>query len=254
MIATLERDGYAILPDVLDREAATALCDVVAAEVAGGCREDRRLQADAGAAAFPSGAAVRDRGRTVYAARNLLTLSPAVRRLADAPAVRHLVEPLLGPAARVVRAILFDKTPGANWKVAWHQDLSIAVAERRDVPGFGPWSVKAGVPHVQPPAELLARMVTVRLHLDDCGPDNGPLLVLPGSHRAGPLDAPAVQAWRRRVPAVGCHVPAGGAVMMRPLLLHASAAAATPGHRRVVHLEWPAGGLPGGLRWNEGIG
>src|SRR5262245_7189469 len=85
------------------------------------------------------------------------------------------VEPILGPGAFVVRGLFFDKTPRANWKVSWHQDLTIAVRVRIEAPGFGPWSLKAGVVHVQPPAEILERMATVRLHLDDCSESNGPL-------------------------------------------------------------------------------
>jgi hypothetical protein len=36
---------------------------------------------------------------------------------------------------------------------------------------------------------------------------------------------------------------------MRPLLLHASSPAADPRHRRVIHLEFAAEPLPGGLEW-----
>jgi hypothetical protein len=36
---------------------------------------------------------------------------------------------------------------------------------------------------------------------------------------------------------------------MRPLLLHASASARVPGHRRVIHLEYAAESLPDGLEW-----
>jgi hypothetical protein len=72
---------------------------------------------------------------------------------------------------------------------AWHQDRAIAVRDRVDVPGFGPWSVKAGLVHVEPPVDILERMLAVRLHLDDCGEDNGPLRVLPGSHAWAGLDA-----------------------------------------------------------------
>lgn len=71
----------------------------------------------------------------------------------------------------------------------WHQDLTIAVQERLDVPGYGPWTVKAGVTHVQPPVAVLERMVAVRLHLDDCGAENGPVRVLRGSHRLGRMAA-----------------------------------------------------------------
>lgn len=119
-----------------------------------------------------------------------------MRELARSPEVRALVEPLLGAGAFAVRGILFDKTPDANWKVAWHQDLTIAVRERREVEGFGPWSEKAGVVHVQPPAAVLEQMVTVRLSLGPCGPGNGPVCVIPGSHAHGRLSAEEVQ--RRR--------------------------------------------------------
>jgi ectoine hydroxylase-related dioxygenase (phytanoyl-CoA dioxygenase family) len=148
-----------------------------------------------------------------------------------------------------VRGILFDKLPEANWKVPWHQDLSIAVRGRVDVAGFGPWSVKAGVPHVQPPLPLLENMLALRLHLDDCDAANGPLRVIPRSHTGGRLSPTAIRAWRSQQAAVACLVPRGGALLMRPLLLHASSPALRPGHRRVIHLEFAAEGLPGGLQW-----
>lgn len=230
----LDADGYTIVSDVVPPAQVTRLIEAVARGVAGG-------------------PAVRRTGDRVYARRNLLAV-PAVRELADSAAVRRLVEPFLGPSARAVRGLLFDKTPGANWKVAWHQDLSIAVRRRVDVAGFGPWSAKAGVPHVQPPVGVLRAMLTVRLHLDDCGPDNGPLRVMPGSHADGILSPAQVEAWRRRAAPVACCAPVGGAVLMRPLLLHASSPAVVPNHRRVVHLEYAAGLLPGGLEWEAGAG
>ena len=95
-----------------------------------------------------------------------------------------------------VRAIYFDKSPEANWLVPWHQDLTVALRSRREVPGFGPWSVKDGVPHVQPPVERLEQMLTVRLHLDDADEGNGALRVLPGSHRSGRLSSTQIQALR----------------------------------------------------------
>lgn len=181
--------------------------------------------------------------------RNLLRDVPAVALAAANPAVRKLVCAVLGPAAFPVRVLFFDKTPEANWKVPWHQDLALAVAERMEVPGFTGWSLKEGVAHVHAPAEVLAKMLTVRLHLDDCGTDNGPLRVLPGSHASGKLDAAALTAWRAQVEDLECLVPSGGALVMRPLLLHTSSPARQPGHRRVLHLEFANQPLPGGLRW-----
>ena len=180
--------------------------------------------------------------------RNLFDI-PAISQLARDPVVRDTATAVLGADCFAVRAILFDKTPSTNWKVAWHQDLTIAVAERRDAPGFGPWSVKAGVTHVQPPCETLERMVVVRLHLDPCGIENGPVRVLPGSHRRGKLDAVAIDEYRRSAEETACIVPRGGLLVMRPLLLHASSAAVLPDHRRVIHFEFATGSLSGGLAW-----
>jgi len=225
----LERDGFAVVPDVLDVPTVTALIAAVG---------------DAG-----EGTGSRRRG-SVYALRNLLEDVPAVAALADVPEVRSLVAAVLGPDCFPVRGILFDKTPEANWNVVWHQDLSITVRERQDVEGFGPWSEKAGVVHVQPPVRVLERMLTVRLQLDDCDETNGPLLVLPGSHRGGRLTACEIQRQRTLAPSVACPVPSGGALLMRPLLLHASSASQSPRHRRVIHLEYAAEPLPLGLQWH----
>ena len=223
-------DGFAVLPGVVPTDTTERLTAAVGRPV--------------------PGSVAREKNDRIYAVRNLLAV-PEVRELADSPPVRGLVEPVLGGAARPVRGLLFDKTAGANWKVAWHQDLSIAVKQRVEVPGFGPWSVKAGVQHVQPPRHVLDGMLTVRLHLDDCGEDNGPLKVLPGSHAAGPLPPAEVARWCGERAPVACVVAAGGAVLMRPLILHASSPARVPGHRRVIHLEFASGELPGGLEWAE---
>jgi len=193
--------------------------------------------------------AIQRRG-SVHAVRNLLEAVPQVQALARSEAIRNLVVPVLGSGCFVVRGILFDKTPEANWKVAWHQDLTIAARERREAPGFGPWSEKASIPHVQPPAHVLERMLTVRVHLDDCGPENGPVQVLPGSHRQGRLSAAEITRWRENCEPVPCTSIRGGVLLMRPLILHASSPATVPGHRRVIHLEFSADDLPHGLEWH----
>lgn len=184
--------------------------------------------------------------------RNLAEIAPEVARLAESREILSLLGDLGAPGAFLVRSIFFDKKLEANWKVPWHQDLTIAVRERREIAGFGPWSEKEGVPHVQPPVAVLERMVTLRVHLDDCGAGNGALRVLPGSHRGGVLCAEAIQKWRREGEEVVCEVLRGGILAMRPLLLHASSKAALPRHRRVIHLEFATEGLPGGLEWRRG--
>lgn len=192
------------------------------------------------------------RRRGVYGVRNLLEICPQVRELAKDARIRRFVEPILGESAFAVRAVFFDKLPGANWSLFWHQDNVIAVNRRLDLPGFTGWSNKAGVWQVQPPVAILSRMVAIRVHLDDCTSTNGPLRVLPGSHRHGWLDG-ELEDWKQRVPEVFCLVKAGGIVAMCPLTLHASAAAETPGHRRVIHIEYANGELPDGLDWNSRV-
>lgn len=183
-------------------------------------------------------------------ARRLLDV-PAVQSLAIASPARDVAEAVLGAKCFAVRAILFDKTPDANWRVAWHQDVTIAVQAQSAVPEFGPWSTKADVPHVHAPAWVLEQMVAVRIHLDPCGPSNGPVRVLPGTHRSGKLSADGVTCAAHATAAIECVVPTGGLLVMRPLLVHASSPALQPGHRRVLHLEYAAVDLPAPLEWNE---
>jgi ectoine hydroxylase-related dioxygenase (phytanoyl-CoA dioxygenase family) len=169
--------------------------------------------------------------------------------LAEGDHIGSFVHQVLGRDAFPIRAILFDKTETANWKVSWHQDLTIAVMERCEESGYGPWSSKHGVVHVQPPAAVLEQMLAVRLHLDESGAGNGPLRVLPGSHRAGKLRDQEIPAWQQRTTEEVCLVPRGGALVMRPLLLHASSPATEPHHRRVLHIEYSNCELPTGLEW-----
>jgi ectoine hydroxylase-related dioxygenase (phytanoyl-CoA dioxygenase family) len=183
--------------------------------------------------------------------RNVLRLRPAVASMARSPKLLDFVGELTGRDAFPVRAVLFDKTAEANWSAAWHQDMAIAVAERIDTPGFGPWSVKDGIVHVQPPCEILASMVAVRIHLDDCHADNGALRVVPGSHLHGELITEAINRWTESHEPVTCELLKGGVLAMRPLLLHASTRAVSPTHRRVLHIEYATGGLPNGLKWFE---
>lgn len=154
-----------------------------------------------------------------------------------------------GHAVRPVRVLFFDKTPDANWAVPWHQDRCIAVKARAELDGYGPWSVKNGVDHVEPPVAVLDGMVTLRLFVDDCGSDNGPLLVARGSHRHGRLPG------RDIAEVVGCSEifvgtgQAGDVLVMRTLAIHSSKRAALPAHRRVLHVDYAAAELPPPLEW-----
>ena len=183
--------------------------------------------------------------------RNLFEQVPLTRSLVTHPVIAALVEAVLGPSAFAVRAILFDKIKGSNWHVGWHQDQAIAIKQRLDAPGFGPTSIKDGVPHTRASEAVLSNMLAVRIHLDDCGPDNGPLRCSPGSHRSGRLNPDQAHAEKQRLGEQVCLVPRGGALLMRPLCLHASSPAKSPSHRRVIHIEFANGELPEPMDWFE---
>jgi hypothetical protein len=164
-------------------------------------------------------------------------------------AVGALVAATSESAPRPVRAILFDKSAEANWSLAWHQDRVIAVRERLEVEGFGPWTRKQGALHVAPPFDVLTGMTTLRLHLDDVPATNAPLLIAPGSHRLGRIAERDISGVVQRCGTVACLAAAGDAWFYSTPILHASNAALYPARRRVLQVDYATDDLPGGLEW-----
>ena len=184
----------------------------------------------------------------------LATNGPGAR--IEIGALAHLLTPVSGVAelhvgdrARPVRAVLFDKTVDENWALGWHQDRTIVVQSRRDVPGFGPWSTKQGLLHVAPPMAILEGMATFRIHLDPCGPENAPLKVALGSHRIGRVSAREAASKAAGFPMLICEAAAGDVWAYSTPVLHASDRAEKPTHRRVLQVDYAAIDLPGGLAW-----
>lgn len=211
-------DGYVVVPGVLT----PAYCARLAASVAVG----------AGAAG----------SRSLLAHDWCAALAIELRRH---PALRGLI-----PADHVaVQCNYFEKSASCNWLVPLHQDLSIPVAQRVDAAGLRGWSEKEGELFVQVPSELLGQLIALRLHLDPCGADDGPLKVVPGSHAAGRMPPGAVPDR----PALAIEAGVGDVLLMRPLLLHASSKSAGSSRRRVLHLVFGPPALPHGLRWRHAI-
>ena len=165
----------------------------------------------------------------------------------------NLARTVLGPDAEPVRVILFDKSPDANWALGWHQDRTIAVRERIEVDGYRNWTVKAGKAHVEPPFSVLERIITARVHLDDVDGDNGPLLIIPGSHRLGRLVEAEIGPVVDSRKTVACLASRGDVWVYATPILHASEASPRPTSRRVLQIDFSAENLPGGLLW-AGIG
>ena len=242
-IAELQREGCTLLRNVL-----------TVAEVAGICHGvDRAMKQSLAAAAesSPEAVAVRSRSESIYAARNLLDLWPAATEIWRVQPLIDLLTCVLGPDFGLVRGLFFDKPPEQTWALPWHKDLMIAIhPNSRPGPRYSPPRPRAGVMQCEPPLEVLERMLTVRFHLDPMTPDNGPLEVLPGSHRTGKTLRIEENADFAPCKILG---DAGDLFVMRPLLAHASGTS-TPGnsqHRRIVHLEFCGlKNLPDGVHWH----
>ena len=203
--ALLNRDGCAIVPGFFDQ---------------GEIRRMISLLPDLG-----------DSGGT----RTLLALD-WVKELTALSRVQDLVSKANGrPGLSATRAILFDKSPSANWVLGWHQDQIMALPHQVPLRGFSRWTEKEGIWHCRPPKRFQELALAMRIHLDDCGPENGPLRVLPGTHKDGYRAKPTATELTKEK-ALPCS--AGDVILMKPLLFHASSKALTPTHRRVIHIEF----------------
>jgi hypothetical protein len=181
--------------------------------------------------------------------RDVLAAPNSYRDLARSEALRTIACRVLGPAARLVRATLFAKSAEARWSVPWHQDRVVCLAARASAPSFAGWSIKDGLPHALAPWSVLSRMLALRVHLDDCPMDAGPLEVVPRSHRAI-HDARARERLARAATSVPLPAARGDVLVMRPLLLHRSQSPRSGVARRILHLELAAESLPVPLAWH----
>jgi hypothetical protein len=180
---------------------------------------------------------LRDRPRSRAGARHLMSC-PAIAALAHDERLLAAARAGLGGRAVPFRATLFEKSGESNWLVVWHQDTALPLSRRLESAEWGPWSEKAGICYAHAPAWALARVIALRVHLDDSTAANGPLRVLPGSHRRGVLSDEEVFRLARQSAPVDCVVSRGGVLAMRPLVIHSSGKAASPEPRRVVHIEY----------------
>ena len=173
--------------------------------------------------------------------RNLLLFDWCIQ-LAQSLKQHSSIAPLLTKDSTAVQCTYFTKSFDQNWLVALHRDFSIPVKDRIDVQGWSAWSKKEGINFVRPPEVVLRKLVAVRLHLEDNTEQNSPLQVVPGSHK-------------NREPSglrVNCPVHMGGALIMRPLLLHASSKLTT-GTRRVLHFLYGPSSLPDNAEWANAV-
>ncbi len=226
-LAQLSRDGFTMLEAIFDEDEALSIANRLSAVL-----EDES-----------ESSVLRSRGHA-YGSRNLLEMFPEVGLLFNCSRLRQFAAAVLGTHAGVVRALYFDKPPGHSWSLPWHRDKTIAV-KQNDLSSqcFQKPTRKAGVPHVEAPAWLLDRMLTLRIHLDPMHAENGPLCVIPGSH---------LEDHRGQADPLELHANPGDVLAMRPLLSHASGMSrpGTRAHRRIIHIELAEDVvLPDGYEW-----
>ena len=214
------QDGYLVVPAVLtDAECAAAASKVHLADpAAGGTR--------------------------------CLLSQPWCAALAASLREHPALQGLIAPDSVAVQCNYFEKSAGRNWLVPIHQDLSIPVANRVADTSLRGWSEKEGVLFVRAPVGVLEQLVAVRIHLDVCGAEDGPGRVVPGSHRRGVIGDSDAIACRAAGHETVCLAGVGAALVLRPLLLHASSKGRGAGRRRVLHFVFGPRDLPFGLAWN----
>jgi hypothetical protein len=186
-----------------------------------------------------------------YGVRSLISKVPYIKSMASSPPLMNIAKNILGEKVRPVRSVYFDKVPGANWNVAWHQDTSIALKSKHEINGFGPWSEKQGVVHSEPPVEFLQNTLTLRIHLDKANTESGVLRVIPGTHKNGRVHSNDILKIVESTKAIECDASEGDVLLMNPLLFHSSRKAVNPTHRRIIHIEYSAMVLPKPLEWYE---
>jgi hypothetical protein len=186
------------------------------------------------------------RSQATYAIRRALLVISGLDELVWKNTLKDVVHHVLGARAFITKSIWFDKPPGGNWFVPYHQDISISVDRKTEVEGYSRWTTKHGVIGVVPPVGILENTLTLRIHLDDADNTNGALKVQRGTHRFGIIRDKAIGGEE-----VECGMRAGDVMLMRPLLLHSSMRSTSDKPRRVLHIEVNAGELVPPLRWAE---
>ena len=213
-LMTFDREGYLFLPDCFAEEE-IAILRSEAEEI---CATDRKevWREKSGAP------------RTAFAAH---TYNEAFRRLGAHPRLVKPVEQLLGEAVYVHQFKINAKAAfdGELWQ--WHQD-------------YGVWAREDGMPE--------PRAMNISVFLDEVMPVNGPLMLIPRSHKSGVLEAghdtvtTSYPIWSldnatvaRLTAEGGIVAPTGkpGSVLMfHGNLVHASPPNMTPYPRKIVYL------------------
>ena len=219
-VAEYEEVGHIFRPELLLAQEVATINDELDGIVADGQRPGLILEKDE---------------RTLRSVFNPHLYSDVLGRVVRHPRVLDIVEGLLGEAVYVFQMVVNNKAPfnGDMWY--WHQDYPTYRADDH-------------IPE--------CRMVNVLIFLDEVTQFNGPLMVVPGSHRMEsewPDESTqgtsykirysgtgVIEAEVRRGGIVAPTGAAGSVMFMHPNVLHASGSNLSPWRRRVISLTYNA--------------
>jgi phytanoyl-CoA hydroxylase len=228
-IRQYEEEGYLILPNVYD----AALVQRMRTVVDGLVENSREAKAsDKVYDLAPTHSASRPRVRRI---KNPVAVDPVFQEVVRHPNLIAILRQLIGPNIRLRNSKLNLKEAHHGDPVEWHQDWAFYPHTNQDV-------------------------LAVGVMLDDCQLENGPLLVIPGSHKdpiynhhsdgyfCGAMDPSRCDVDFSK--AVPCTAPAGSISIHHARTVHGSAENTSTHPRRLLLYEitaadaWPLLGVP----------
>jgi ectoine hydroxylase-related dioxygenase (phytanoyl-CoA dioxygenase family) len=219
-IETYRRDGYLVIPRLIAGEQLAelrALTDRIVADARGVAANDDLYDLE------PSHSSALPRVRRLKPA--IFKRYDFFRALTRDPKITSILSGLLGPNIRLYGGKLNMKSAGYGSPVEWHQDWAFYPHTNDDVLATG-------------------------IYLDDCDLDNGPLLVVPGSHLGPTFDHHADGRFCGALNPANCEVdlakavplmgPAGSMTIHHARLVHGSALNKSNRQRRLLLHEYTA--------------
>ena len=219
-IETYRRDGYLVIPRLIEGDQLAelrALTDRIVAEARGVTANDDLYDLE------PSHSAALPRVRRLKPV--IFKRYAFFHALARDPKITSILAQLLGPAIRQHGGKLNMKSAGYGSPVEWHQDWAFYPHTNDDVLATG-------------------------IYLDDCDMDNGPLMVVPGSHHGPTWDHHADGRFCGAMNPEACDIdldkavplmgPAGSMTIHHVRLVHGSALNRSKRQRRLLLHEYAA--------------
>lgn len=219
-IEDYRRDGYLVIPRLIEGEQLAelrALTDRIVSEARGVSANDELYDLE------PSHTAAMPRVRRLKPA--IFKRYAFFQALLREPKIVTILQQLLGPSVRFYGGKLNMKSASYGAPVEWHQDWAFYPHTNDDVLATG-------------------------IYLDDCDIDNGPLMVVPGTHHGptwdhhadgrfcGAMDPEACGVdVSKAVPLMG---PAGSMTIHHARLVHGSALNRSNRQRRLLLHEYTA--------------